>query len=76
MHKLIQLGNYLSNTREDLFITIKLFICVPSKNLCVTMVNRPTGKGVTVTGFVEKGGIVRMASKIQLGSYFDCFVSP
>ena len=35
MHKLIQLGNYLSNTCEDLFITIKLFICVPSKNLCV-----------------------------------------
>ena len=42
----------------------------------MTMVNRPIGKGVTVTGFVEKGGIVRMASKIQLGSYFDCFVSP
>ena len=31
---------------------------------------------VTVKGFVEKDGIVRMASKIQLGSYFNCFVSP
>ena len=27
-------------------------------------------------GFVEKDGIVRMDSKIQLGSYFNCLCVP